>query len=72
MSPALTYFRVATIIGPGCLTSEFGMVSGIASRVWAPSKMLGMRMSGVRERRVQRRIQGEDEVKPIDWLVPVG
>ena len=39
-SPARTYFRLSTIIGPGCLTSEFGMGSGISSRVWAPDKAL--------------------------------
>ena len=41
-SPALTYFRVATIIGPGCLTAEFGMESGISSQVWAPDKIRNM------------------------------
>ena len=34
--PALTYFRVATIIGPGCLTAVFGMGTGMTSQVWAP------------------------------------
>ncbi len=34
--PALTYFRLATIIGPGCLTAVFGMGTGVSSRVWAP------------------------------------
>ncbi len=34
--PALTYFRLTTIIGPVCLTAVFGMGTGISRRVWAP------------------------------------
>ena len=36
MNPALTYFRLATIIGPCCLTAVFGMGTGVSNRVWAP------------------------------------
>ncbi len=37
-NPAPTYFRLATIIGPIGLTSEFGMGSGVTQPVWAPRK----------------------------------
>jgi hypothetical protein len=36
MTPARTYFRLSTIIGSGCLTSVFGMGTGISSQIWAP------------------------------------
>lgn len=36
MNPALTYFRLTTIIGPCCLTAVFGMGTGVSNRVWAP------------------------------------
>ncbi len=90
--PALTYFRVATIIGPACLTAVFGMVTGVSRQVKAPAMVFA---SGPAEDRgrLRPRIQGsrtpgsgkkktgvrrkrgslsENEVKPIDWLVPVG
>ena len=35
-TPAPTYFRLTTIIGPKGLTSEFGMGSGVAPWVRAP------------------------------------
>ena len=37
VKPALTYFRVSTIIGPGCLTAVFEMGTGVSRRVWAPA-----------------------------------
>ena len=33
MTPALTYFRLATIIGPACLTAVFGMGTGVSRSV---------------------------------------
>ena len=40
MKPALTYFRVSTIIGPECLTAVFGMGTGVSTQVWAPAMRL--------------------------------
>jgi hypothetical protein len=56
--PALTYFRANTIIGPDCLTSVFGMGTGISSRVWAPGFMrrrrTGCEREELRESQVRR------------------
>ena len=43
-SPALTYFRSkATIIGEFCLTTVFGMRTGVTRILWAPSMFGGRR-----------------------------
>ena len=40
--PAITYFRAgSTIIGPECLTTVFGMGTGVATQVYSP----GVRMN---------------------------
>ena len=38
--PALTYFRLSTIIGLLCLASEFGMGSGVSTTVRTPANSL--------------------------------
>lgn len=46
-TPAPTYFRLSTIIGPTGLTSEFGMGSGVSPQVWAPRKVVNVCQSAV-------------------------
>ena len=55
IKPALTYFRVSTIIGPDCLTAVFGMGTGVASQVWAPAEALETFPRGSLSRRTTRR-----------------
>ena len=43
IKPALTYFRVSTIIGPVCLTAVFGMGTGVSRQVKAPARRLKIR-----------------------------
>ena len=75
-------FALRTIIGPGCLTAVFGKGTGISSQVWAPGGACSHHPLGVAERGGAEDVLGwwketaeassEDEIKPIDWLVPVG
>ena len=80
ITPALTYFRVKTIIGPDCLTAVFGTGTGITSQVWAPGRKRWNLPAVVprEDKRWVRSVEGdrlgstgENEVKPLDWLVPV-
>jgi hypothetical protein len=36
-----TFASALTIIGPGCLTTVFGMGTGVSTTVWSPEKLGG-------------------------------